>query len=89
MNTENKLCHELLELTPEVLKNWDNPVKGDIFLVKRQIMLRCPLTNELVLERQCLQCKHNFGQSSRKWIYCLPQTEKVRGKRQKVKEKEK
>lgn len=81
MKNEYKICNELQGATPEILRNFEKGISGNIYLVKRQVMMRCPLTNELVPEHQCQQCKHHFGQPSNKWIYCLPKTEKVKGKR--------
>ena len=81
MNKEYKVCTELISLTPEMLKNWDTTITGDTYQVKRQVFLRCPKTEELIPESQCLQCIHNFGQASDKWVYCLPETDKPKGKR--------
>ena len=81
MTEEYKECTELQGLTPEILRNLNAEIKGDILLVKRQVMVRCPWSGELMQEKYCINCSHNFGRSSEKWIYCLPETEKVRGKR--------
>lgn len=81
MSKEYKLCTELLEPTPEMLRSWDKKINGDIYLVKRQVLLRCPITNELVPESQCLRCEHNYGQSSDRWVYCLPETKKFKRKK--------
>ena len=76
-----KICTKLQGVTPEMLRNWNAEIKGDILLVKRQVMIRCPRSGELMQEKYCINCSHNFGRSSEKWIYCLPETEKVQGKR--------
>ena len=79
MIIEYKKCTELLQLSPEMIRNWNSEIDGDTYLVKRQIFVRCPLTDELVSDKQCIECKHNFGRSSDKWIYCLPKTIKGKG----------
>ena len=81
MDKGYKICKELPAVTSEILRNWNAEITGDIFLVKRQVMVRCPRSGELVQEKYCTNCSHNLGRSSDKWIYCLPETEKVRGKR--------
>lgn len=72
MTKEYELCTELLNITEEILRNYNKDINSDIFKVKRQVMLRCPKTNELVPESQCVVCIHNFGNVSDKYIYCLP-----------------
>lgn len=81
MIKEYKVCKEIIQLTPEMLRNYEKGISGDVYQVKRQIMLRCPITCELVPESQCLKCVQNFGKLSDKWIYCLPKTTKIRRKR--------
>jgi len=78
---EYKKCTEIAQLSVEMLRNWNSKIDGDTYLVKRQIFVRCPLTDQLVPDKQCIECKHNFGRSSDKWIYCVPKTEKAQGKR--------
>jgi len=81
MKMEYKKCTEIAQLSVEMLRNWKSEIAGDIYLVKRQIFVRCPLTDELVSDKQCTECEHNFGRSSDKWIYCLPNTIKGKGRR--------
>lgn len=81
MAKEHEECVELLSLTSEILRNYDKPIIGGVFRVKRQVMFQCPKTNGLVPESRCVGCVHNFGNVSDKYIYCLPEVEKHRGKR--------
>lgn len=84
--TEYKKCKRLENLTPQIIREWNNTFTGEIYLVKRQTLLRCPKTDELVPEHQCIHCPHYFGQNTDRWIYCLPDTERnvgVRSRRKK------
>lgn len=81
MNEEFKRANELLAPTLEMIHNWNEEIIGEVYLVKRQVLLRCPRSGRLIQESYCLECDHNFGQSSKKWIYCLPETKKNKGKR--------
>lgn len=85
---EYKICKNPNRLTPQIIRNWNNEYHGDIYIVKRQILLRCPKTNELVPESECLSCTHYFGQNSDNSIYCLPDTERNVGARSKRKKHE-
>ena len=80
MTQEYRLCSELEGLTPEIIRAWNDEIVGDVFLVKRQILVRCPKTKELIQESECLRCDHNFGRSSNKWMYCLPDENKSKRK---------
>lgn len=60
-------------------------------MVRRQVFLRCPLTDALVSEKFCQNCKHNFGGASDRDIYCAPEVDRLatarRQHRQNLKEK--
>lgn len=81
MAKEYDVCTELLTMTSEILRNYDKAITGDVFKVKRQVMFRCPKTDELVPESKCAKCAHNFGNISDNYIYCLPKDKKNKGKR--------
>jgi len=83
---EYKICKELNQLTPQIIRAWNDECYGDVYIVRKQILLRCPKTNELVPESECLSCTHYFGWGSDGWIYCVPNTDReigVRSRRKK------
>lgn len=85
---EYKKCKAIDRLTPEIIREWDSTKDDEIFIVKKQVFFKCPKTDNLVQQGECLSCNHFYGWSSEKWIYCLPYTEKQRGIRSMRKENE-
>jgi len=76
-----KICDELKDITPQIIREWDRENRGELMLVKRQIFYRCPLTDMLVSEGECRNCTHNYGTASPREIYCMPNTDKIPGAR--------
>jgi hypothetical protein len=74
--TDYKSCSEIVQLTPTMIREWKNEIKGDVFLVRRQCGYFCPLREKLVSEKLCRNCVHNFGSIESHQIYCVPYTEK-------------
>jgi hypothetical protein len=72
---------ELKQLTPEIIREWNTEIKGDVLILKRQSGYICPLSNKFVTARECRICVHNFGDASPRHIYCVPETEKQIGAR--------
>ena len=76
-----KICNELKDVSPQIIREWNRETAGDLMLIKRQVFFCCPRTDILVPERDCRNCSHNFGDASGREIYCMPYTEKMRGAR--------
>jgi hypothetical protein len=76
-----KKVGELNQLTPEIIKHWNEPLVGDVYQVRKHVLLFCPKVQELVEEKQCRSCSHFFGDASTRDIYCAPDTDKKVGTR--------
>lgn len=84
-----KTCTSLQNLTFQIIKEWHRETKrSEILLVRRQTFLRCPLTDVLVSEKRCHNCQHNYGDASRRDVYCVPATDRLTGVRTQRKTKE-
>ena len=78
----SKLCMEIDAITSEMIREWDDKNNfGEIYIVKKQILFECVKTKEMVTQHKCLQCKHFYGWSSERYIYCLPNHPKTSGVR--------
>ena len=78
---EYQICKELKNLTPDIIKEWSRKEDATIYLVKKLTYFRCPVSKELVLEKECRNCPHNYGDASAREIYCLPDSNKSVGVR--------
>ena len=76
-----KICDDLKDISPQIIREWNRETTGDLILVKRQVFFRCPRTDILVPESDCHNCPHNFGDASKREIYCMPNTKKTQGVR--------
>ena len=76
---EYKKCNELKNLTSEIIKEWDVNIKLPIFLVRKLVYLKCPISDKLIPEKECQNCPHNYGDASMREIYCLPNNNKTIG----------
>lgn len=74
-----KKCNELKNLTSEIIKEWNAKIELPIYLVRKSIYLKCPISNELISEKECQKCPHNYGEASTREIYCLPNNNKSIG----------
>lgn len=66
---------ELVTLTPEIIRNW-NEVVETVYLVKKRIIVTCPITKKDQPLDNCKSCPHYFGNASDKAIYCAPKSNK-------------
>ena len=76
---EYKKCDELKNLTPEIIKEWNAKIELPIYLVRKSIYFKCPISNKLIPEKECQNCPHNYGEASTREIYCLPNNNKSIG----------
>lgn len=76
---EYKKCNDLKNLTSEIIKEWNNDIKMPIYLVRKLIFFKCPISDKLVSEKECQNCPHNYGNASIREIYCLPNNNKSIG----------
>ena len=78
---EYQICKELKNLTPDIIKEWSSKEGTTIYLVNKLTYFRCPISKELVPEKECRNCPHNYGDASSREIYCLPDDNKSVGVR--------
>lgn len=76
-----RISSRIKQLSPEIIRNWNEPKMGDVYEVKRRMVVTCPKTDEVIPESNCMSCPHYFGRASEKWNYCLPDTIKKIGAR--------
>ena len=74
-----KICDEILQLTPELIREWDNLPDKQLYLVKKQSLFLYPKTDTPVKESTCASCDSFYGWSSYKWIYCIPEHRREKG----------
>jgi hypothetical protein len=72
--TYYKKTEEIAQLSSELIKLKGN-IKG-LFIVRKQIYIKCPHDNKIKLYKKCHDCKHNFGNASKRDIYCIPEQER-------------
>ena len=70
-----KKTNEIGQLTSELIMT-----RGDIifplYLVRKEIIVECPIDNKKKNIDVCSNCKHNFGDASKRDVYCNPKMER-------------
>lgn len=76
---EYKKCNELKNITSDIIKEWNTKIELPIYLVRKLVYFKCPMSDKLISEKECQKCSHNYGEASTREIYCLPNNNKSIG----------